>query len=91
MRPSLLVYSTKDEQRSYIKKPEASTQHLQTRQKKQVASVEIAEALAMKEGLALVVSLGCNLIVTESDSLVTIEACMGKETWWTTPAAIYTN
>jgi hypothetical protein len=49
-----------------------------------VTSVEMAEALAMKEGLTLAVSLGCNSIVAESDSLVTVEACSGKETWWTT-------
>jgi hypothetical protein len=48
-------------------------------------------ALAMKEGLTLAVSLGCNSIIAESDSIVTVEACSGKETWWTTPAAIYTD
>jgi hypothetical protein len=45
----------------------------------------------MKEGLTLDVSLGCNSIIAESDSLMTTEACMGKETWWTTPAAIYVD
>jgi ribonuclease HI len=46
-----------------------------------VASVEMAEALAMKEGLTLIVSLGCNYIIAELDSLVTVEACSGKEIW----------
>jgi hypothetical protein len=53
--------------------------------------MEMVEALAMKEGLTLAVSLGCNSIIAESDSLVTVEACSGKETWWTTPAAIYAD
>jgi ribonuclease HI len=56
-----------------------------------VALVEMAEALAMKEGLTLAARLGCNSIIAESDSLVTVEACSGKETWWTSPAAIYAD
>jgi ribonuclease HI len=56
-----------------------------------VASVEMAEAFAMKEGLTLAARLGCNSIIAESDSLVTVEACSGKETWWTSPAAIYAD
>jgi ribonuclease HI len=56
-----------------------------------VASVEMIEALAMKEGLSLAVRLGCNSIIAESDSIVTVEACSDKETWWTTPAAIYAD
>jgi hypothetical protein len=43
-----------------------------------VASVEMAEALAIKEGLTLAVSLGCNSIIAESNSLVIVEACLGK-------------
>jgi hypothetical protein len=56
-----------------------------------VASVEMAEAIAMKEGLTLAVNMGCNSIVAESDSLVRVEACTIKEMWWTTPAAIFTD
>jgi hypothetical protein len=40
IQPSLLVYSTKDEQRAYIKKPKASIQHLQTRQWERIMSTE---------------------------------------------------
>jgi hypothetical protein len=40
IRSSLLIYSTKDEQKTYIKKHEASTQHLQTRQWVKIMSTE---------------------------------------------------
>jgi hypothetical protein len=56
-----------------------------------VASVEMAEAIAMKEGLTLAVNMGCNSIVAESHSLVKVQTCMGKEMWWTTPTAIYAD
>jgi hypothetical protein len=56
-----------------------------------VASVEMVEAIAMKEGLTLAVNMGCNSIIAESHSLVTVEACTGKEMLWTTPAAIYAD
>jgi ribonuclease HI len=42
-----------------------------------LASVTMAEAFAMKEGLSLAVQRGCNLIIAESDSLEIIEACTG--------------
>jgi hypothetical protein len=51
----------------------------------------MAEALAIKEGLTLAARFGCNSIIAESDSLVTIKACSGKETWWTTHVAIYAD
>jgi ribonuclease HI len=54
-----------------------------------LASVIVAEALAMKEGLSLVVQRGCNSIIAESDSLETIQACTSQETWWIEAAAIY--
>jgi hypothetical protein len=34
---------------------------------------------AMKEGLLLAISVGCNAIVAESDSLETVEACTGNK------------
>ena len=47
-----------------------------------VASVAMAEPRAMKEGLALANRLGVSVVVAESDSLETVEACTGDETWW---------
>jgi ribonuclease HI len=40
----------------------------------------IAEAYAMREGLKLANLMGCNNIVMESDSLETVEACIGETT-----------
>jgi ribonuclease HI len=57
----------------------------------QVSSAAMAEALAMKEGLSLVVSKGCSQVIAEADSLETIQACTGQETWWTEPAAIFAD
>ena len=56
-----------------------------------VASATMAEALAMKERLRLAITMGCNNIIAESDSLETIEACMGVETWWNASAAIFAD
>jgi hypothetical protein len=39
--------------------------------------VAAAEAMAMKEGLLLTTSTGCNAIIAESDSSETIDACTG--------------
>jgi ribonuclease HI len=47
-----------------------------------VASATMAEAYAMKEGLALARDLGCNRIIAESDSTDVVEACKGETTWW---------
>jgi ribonuclease HI len=57
----------------------------------QVASVAMAEALAMKEGLFLVATKGCTEVVAEVYSLETIQACTGHETWWAESAAIYVD
>jgi ribonuclease HI len=62
-----------------------------TRYLPHVASVAMAEALALKEGLTLANKLGCNSVIAESDSLETIQACSGEEHWWTDPAAIYAD
>jgi ribonuclease HI len=56
-----------------------------------VASAEMAEAMAMKEGLALAASLGCSVNHAESDSSDTIEACIGTDTWWSQSEAIYAD
>jgi ribonuclease HI len=40
-----------------------------------IASATMAEATAMKDGLALAVRLGCNSVHAESDSCETIAAC----------------
>jgi hypothetical protein len=46
-----------------------------------VVSASMVEALAMKEGLSRAIKLGCNSIVAEGDSLETINACSGEDTW----------
>jgi hypothetical protein len=46
----------------------------------------MAEAIAMKEGIILANRLGCNSVIAESDSIETIDACKGGETWWTQSA-----
>jgi ribonuclease HI len=56
-----------------------------------VSSASMAEAFAMKEGLLLANRLGCSSIIAESDSIVTIDACKGGETWWTDSAAIFAD
>jgi hypothetical protein len=45
----------------------------------------------MKEGLLLAISMGCNTIIAESDAIEVIEACTGKEVWWSEAAAIFAN
>jgi ribonuclease HI len=56
-----------------------------------IASIAMAEAVAMKEGLALASRLGCNAIIAESDSTDTIEACTELNTWWNGSAAIFAD
>jgi ribonuclease HI len=56
-----------------------------------IASATMAEAMVMKEGLALALRLGCNSVHAESDSSETIAACNGSESWWSEPAAVYAN
>jgi hypothetical protein len=33
----------------------------------------------------------CSQVIAEADSLETIQACTGQETWWTEPAAIFAD
>jgi hypothetical protein len=49
-----------------------------------------AEAMSMREGLALANLLGCNNVIMEYDSLETVEACSGGEAWWGESSAIFT-
>jgi hypothetical protein len=51
----------------------------------------MAEAIAMKQGLALANRLGCTRIQAESDSLDTIDACTGEDYWWSEASAVYAN
>jgi hypothetical protein len=44
-----------------------------------VESVLMAEAHAMKDGLALAATIGCNNIIAESDSTDVIQACNGAD------------
>jgi hypothetical protein len=50
-----------------------------------------AEAIAMKEGLSLTNSIGCNVVLAESDAMEVIQACDGEEAWWGESAAIYAD
>jgi ribonuclease HI len=43
-----------------------------------VESTSMAEATSMKDGLELAQNVGCNRIITESDSKETMEACTGE-------------
>jgi hypothetical protein len=45
----------------------------------------------MREGLALANRLGCNNVIMESDSLETVDACTGSESWWGESAAIFAD
>ena len=56
-----------------------------------VSSVAMAESVAMKEGLALSNRLGCSSIVAESDSIETVDACTGRNTWWNEWVAIFAD
>jgi ribonuclease HI len=56
-----------------------------------IFSAAMAEALAMREGLALACRLGCQAIVAESDSLETINSCTGVDTWWSESAPIFAD
>jgi ribonuclease HI len=51
----------------------------------------MAESLAMKEGLPYAMSISCNNIIIESDSIETIEACTGEEIWWNESAAVFAD
>jgi ribonuclease HI len=56
-----------------------------------ISSAGTAEAMAMREGLALANRLGCNNIIMESDSVETVDACTGVERWWGESAAIFAD
>jgi ribonuclease HI len=56
-----------------------------------VDSVVMAEAHAMKEGLSLAVTLGCNNVIAESDSTDVIQACTGADSWWSESSAIFAD
>jgi ribonuclease HI len=56
-----------------------------------VASLMMAEALVMKDGLELISRLGCNSVKAESDSMAIIDALLGTEAWWGEEAAIYAD
>jgi ribonuclease HI len=56
-----------------------------------IALATMAEAMAMKDGLALALRLRCNSVHAESDSSDTIVACNGSEMWWSEPAVIYAD
>ena len=45
----------------------------------------------MKEGLALANRLGVSVVIAESNSLETVEACTGDETWWNESAAFFAD
>jgi hypothetical protein len=54
-----------------------------------IASSAVAEAIEMREGLALANRLGFNNVVMESDSLETVEVCTGDESWWGESSATF--
>jgi ribonuclease HI len=56
-----------------------------------VASVHMAEALAVLHGLMFANSLGCNVIEAESDSLEVIQLCSGQDRIWNESTAIYAD
>jgi hypothetical protein len=56
-----------------------------------IASAAMAEATAMREGLALATRLGCNNVLMESDSSDTVEACSGDQVWWGENSAIFAD
>jgi hypothetical protein len=45
----------------------------------------------MKDGLNLANQLGCSRVEAESDSLETIEGCIGGDTWWSENSAIFAD
>jgi ribonuclease HI len=56
-----------------------------------LASATIAEALAIREGLCLANRLGFSNVITEFDSLETIQAYAGEERWWGESATTYVD
>jgi hypothetical protein len=56
-----------------------------------VASLAMAEAMAMHAGISFANGLGLQTIIAESDSMETIEACIGEEAWLNESAAIFAD
>jgi ribonuclease HI len=56
-----------------------------------VQSAQMAEAMALREGLQMVEELGCHRVEAESESSETIQACTGEQRWWCSAAAIYAD
>jgi ribonuclease HI len=56
-----------------------------------LSSTASAEALAMREGLALANRYGGDNVIMESDSLETVNACNGDEAWWGEESAIFAD
>jgi hypothetical protein len=51
----------------------------------------MAEAIAVREGLALANAAGCSWVLAESDSMEVIQSCVGQDNWWGDSAAIYAD
>jgi ribonuclease HI len=47
-----------------------------------ITSANVAEAMAMKEGLALANRMGVNNVIMESDSQEIVDACSRVDAWW---------
>jgi hypothetical protein len=47
-----------------------------------VPSASMAEAVAMREGLALANTTGSSWVLAESDSMEVIQSCVGQDNWW---------
>jgi ribonuclease HI len=56
-----------------------------------LSSAGAAEALAMREGLALAHRLGFNKVMMESDSIECVDACTGDDVWWGKSSAIFAD
>jgi hypothetical protein len=54
-----------------------------------IALAAVAEAMAMREGLALANRNGCNNFIMEFKSLEQIQACTGEDAWWAESLAIF--
>ena len=49
------------------------------------------EAMAMRDGLVLANAIGFSRIEAESDSLVVVNYCQGRNQWWDLAAAIFAD
>jgi hypothetical protein len=73
----------RDSQRKFIAGSCVYIQH--------VDSAASAEAIAMRNGLALTEGIGCTGVQAESDAMEVVSACNGEDIWWSSSAAIYAN